>query len=297
MTTQEQADQHQAEVAALTAVSALAVREWFAQLRAAGITTLAEVRLALMEMLPGLVTAFGSAAATVAADWYEEVRASSSAGGSFVPRLPGAPSSERTDAMAGWATTPPAWLRSSLERTGLTSHVDLLVPDARAADSTGGAPDLLPPRPDLTITADRVREAGALGDRLRPESSNEVASDFTWVQDRIIAGTQRVVSDQARETVIASSLADRQARGWKRLSSGGGDCAFCALLIGRGAVYRASSVKFGAHDHCDCVAAPVFADESVGQPISVNDYKPSGRSVTDADRARVRAWMKVNGLT
>lgn len=40
---------------------------------------------------------------------------------------------------------------------------------------------------------------------------------------------------------------------WRRVSAGAPDCDFCSMLIGRGAVYDADSVKFRSHDNCDCL--------------------------------------------
>lgn len=102
-------------------------------------------------------------------------------------------------------------------------------------------------------------------------------------------GLQRLVANVARDTVQGSSLADPQAQGWQRSASGG--CGFCQMLASRGAVYTATTVTFGAHDHCRCVAVPAFS----GQRRLVQPYRPSPRRVTDADRRRTRRWMAENG--
>lgn len=70
-------------------------------------------------------------------------------------------------------------------------------------------------------------------------------------------GLQRRIANQARQTVMASSVRDPQARGWRRVGDGS-TCEFCAMLLGRGAVYNESSVEFQAHDHCGCGAEPAF---------------------------------------
>lgn len=100
-------------------------------------------------------------------------------------------------------------------------------------------------------------------------------------------GMQRRVINFGRFTVMQSSLADPRADGWQRLGQGK-NCAFCDMLISRGAVYSERSADFGSHDHCNCVAVPAFA----GEPREVKPYKPSLRGSTDADRARARAWVE-----
>ena len=59
------------------------------------------------------------------------------------------------------------------------------------------------------------------------------------------------------------------------------------MVATRGAVYTKATASFACHDHCNCEARTVFGDE----PIRVAAYKPTDRTITDADRARVRQWI------
>lgn len=72
----------------------------------------------------------------------------------------------------------------------------------------------------------------------------------------IEGGVQRRIANFSRLTVVRSSLADPVARGWQR--TGSGDCDFCAMLLGRGAVYTEATADFEAHDNCNCQAEPAF---------------------------------------
>lgn len=115
------------------------------------------------------------------------------------------------------------------------------------------------------------------------------AQDYGTFQTLIEGGVQRRIANFSRSTVVGSSLADPKAEGWQR--TGSGRCAFCAMLIARGAVYRSeSTADFSAHDHCHCSAVPAWG----GQPIPVRPYTPTNRNITDADRARVKAWIAKN---
>lgn len=111
-----------------------------------------------------------------------------------------------------------------------------------------------------------------------------------WARARTLAegGLQLRIANAARETVRLSSIEDPSARGWQRSASMG--CEFCQMLASRGAVYSESTVDFAAHDHCKCIAVPAFS----GRPLPVKPYTPSERNITDADRARVRAWLRDN---
>src|SRR5699024_6145184 len=46
----------------------------------------------------------------------------------------------------------------------------------------------------------------------------------------------------------------------------GESCAFCALLVSRGAVYSSKTVRFKSHANCDCGAAIVKFSNG-GEPI------------------------------
>jgi hypothetical protein len=67
----------------------------------------------------------------------------------------------------------------------------------------------------------------------------------------------RHVLDGGRSTLLDSIRSDRRSVGWARATSGR-SCAFCAMLAGRGAVYREDTAGFQAHDSCSCVPEPIY---------------------------------------
>lgn len=102
-------------------------------------------------------------------------------------------------------------------------------------------------------------------------------------------GIELRISNATRDAVTTASFADPQSEGWQRV--GAGACPFCAMLIGRGRVYRSErTARFASHDNCHCSAAPAFG----GLPLPVTPYEPSSRRVSDTDRARVRAFLRAN---
>jgi hypothetical protein len=150
------------------------------------------VKESLIDVLPRLVAMYGAAAASLGADWYDELREQAEVRGRFQAIVADLPDVGRTDALAGWAVGP----------------------------LFGAAPDAIA------------------------------------AQSMVSGGLQRIIFDADRDTVTGSAIRDPRARGWQR--EGAGECDFCAMLIGRGAVYSEASVEFDAHDRCRCVGVPVF---------------------------------------
>lgn len=109
-------------------------------------------------------------------------------------------------------------------------------------------------------------------------------TDLAAIRELAAGGMERRILNFSRQTVMGSSLADPRADGWQRV--GLGECDFCAMLIGRGAVYSEATADFASHDHCHCGAVPAFK----GRPRSVKPYTPSLRQ-SDADKARAKAWI------
>ena len=180
-----------------------------------------KARNALRELLPLLVSTYGIAAATLAADFYDETRAELNVNGRFSAVVDELGDDFGTDELARWGVAP----------------LYAAKPDWKAAETL------------------------------------------------VAGGLQRRIVDRARDVITTSSVADPQARGWQRSASMG--CAFCQMIASRGAVFTQSSVVFASHDNCRCVAVPAFD----GREVPVKPYTPSLRTATDADRARVRAYL------
>jgi hypothetical protein len=151
-------------------------------------STPVELEAVLRDLLPGLIETYGAAAATLAADWYDETRDEVGARRAF-QAIPAEITDVGAQPLVGWALA-----------------------EANTLDSL------------LTL---------------------------------VDGGTQRRIANFSRLTVSGSSVADPAAKGWKRV--GTGQCDFCAMLIGRGAVYTEATADFQSHDHCNCGAAPAWA--------------------------------------
>lgn len=187
------------------------------------VTDALQVKAVLLDALPALIDQYGSAAATLAADWYDDYRATADISGRFLA-IPAEVGDRGADELVGWGISP-----------------------------------LFSAEPDVEAAKTRIE-----------------------------GGLQRRIANVARDTVIDSAIADPAAEGWQRV--GVGSCAFCQMLIARGSVYSEKTADFGSHDHCHCSAVPAFG----GQPRPVKPYQPTSRRITDADRARVRKYLRTH---
>lgn len=80
--------------------------------------------------------------------------------------------------------------------------------------------------------------------------TGKAAMDTAFV--RSAGAVTRLVLGGGRDTIAASTAADRRAVGWIRVTSAS-PCDFCAGLAD-----GTNSSGFAAHDHCGCTAEPVY---------------------------------------
>ena len=106
----------------------------------------------------------------------------------------------------------------------------------------------------------------------------------------LLAGSvARHVMHGATDTIVGATRADPQAAGWRRVARPSA-CRFCRMLAGRGGVYRSeSTARFASHDWCFCAARPSWDADAPDMPVVA--YVASQRRPSDADRARVRAYL------
>lgn len=111
--------------------------------------------------------------------------------------------------------------------------------------------------PDGTVaTSLYVTGRDALRKALASGQSPEAARATTFV--RASGAVTRHIIDGGRQTILDSVAADKEAIGWARVTDGD-PCYFCLTLASRGAVYKSEqSASFEAHDHCACIAMPVY---------------------------------------
>jgi hypothetical protein len=110
---------------------------------------------------------------------------------------------------------------------------------------------------------------------------------------RLSGITQRLIANADRQTVLDNVRRDPARVRWYRGASAR-CCAFCAMLAGRGAVYRSEeSGGFDAHNNCRCFPAPLFPNEQPDLPDYYanfrEDYENAAEAVVKAGGKRTQS--------
>jgi hypothetical protein len=126
----------------------------------------------------------------------------------------------------------------------------------------------------------------------------DVEADFEAEVQRMTKEAARLAEKEIargfRDSVLGNARTDDEAIGWSRVARPGA-CKFCRMLADKGAVYRSeSTATFGAHTDCHCAARPEFRNGEHGPEASAMQYLASQKRRTDADRAKLRAYLNTN---
>lgn len=151
------------------------------------------------------------------------------------------------------------------------------------------------PTPRLTVTDDDVAAMVARVTESLQDFESLVAAETENLVSGIVrdleAEIQKDVAAGFWDTAIGNADDDPDARGWQRFARAGA-CKFCRMLAGRGSVYTRASVDFAAHTSCHCVVGPSY-DPSAPKASTIQ-YVASRKRRSDADRARLRAYLNQN---
>lgn len=102
---------------------------------------------------------------------------------------------------------------------------------------------------------------------------------------------QRLTVAGDRATIVGTVQGSDQIAGWRRISSGS-SCAFCAMLVSRGAVYSKASADFQSHDHCSCSPEPLYEREPEPEDVRrlQEQWAEATGGVTGAEK--LKAWRQ-----
>lgn len=81
--------------------------------------------------------------------------------------------------------------------------------------------------------------------------------DWAAARTLVSGGLQRRIANVSRQTVMQSSIADPQARGWVRVGTGACKSGWCDQFLD-GEIHYVEGYDFPAHDHCTCSTVPAF---------------------------------------
>jgi hypothetical protein len=172
---------------------------------------------------------------------------------------------------------------------------------ARSAAGVVTLPPLLsvpPPPPPELVTA-TLDSTGPYSLLKRIKAGQPVPQAAQATGNVMASAATRLIQNGARTAVLQAVQQDSAAVAWYRVTAAD-PCAWCALLAGRGAVYKtAQTAGFKAHSRCRCSAAAAFSREDA-KALRDNDLYRQWRRVTrgfsgpDAVRAWRRYWDKAH---
>ena len=196
-----------------------------------------------------------------------------------------------------WATIEPILVAATARQRTLSAGLAARYYDAfRVVEGAGGrfvADPALGLSRDVAAVSLRVTGPVALkravGAGLTPDAASRLALS------QLAGAASRLALNGGRDTIVGAVASDRAALGYARVTDGS-PCAFCAMLAGRGAVYRSETTAgFDAHDKCGCTAEPVLNATSAlpgrgAQWSQMWAESSQGASGADARRAFRRAY-------
>lgn len=102
----------------------------------------------------------------------------------------------------------------------------------------------------------------------------------------------RIALDGGRSQVTNAVREDRRSVGWARTGSSI-PCPFCAMLIGRGPVYKTEgSASFPSHAKCACSAEPVYSRDQPWPP-GAREIQELWNTSTSGQSDQINAFRRV----
>ncbi len=153
---------------------------------------------------------------------------------------------------------------------------------------------------DYRGTAMALEVAGPVGTLQRIRAGQAPADAARHARSDLQGMASRQVLMGGRLTVSNAGFADPRSVGWRRVSDGS-PCAFCAMLVTRGPVYRNPSTAGDGkkyHGHCGCTAEIVYGEwiPDEREQEFINAYTAAAEEATAVDGRRV-APVRSRGST
>lgn len=184
----------------------------------------------------------------------------------------------------------------------------------RAAEGIAAAGPVITPTFDAALTAQILLVAGPLRVKNLVGSGMSGSAALARAKNGFGGMLRRQVLMGGRETVDLTTGQDQQAVGWRRVSDGD-PCTFCAMLCGRGPVYRSSGTANGSverasrgggtgmhfHAHCGCTSEIVYGSWQPNEQEQgfIDAYDRAAKQATAAGEARTQDTvlhrMRANG--
>lgn len=147
-------------------------------------------------------------------------------------------------------------------------------------------PAVLADQLDTTATSTSLVITGPAKVRAALARSVEPAQALNLGRVESARAAARHVLNGSRSTILDTVAADPKALGWARATSGK-TCHFCALLAGRGPVYKSEgTADFHAHSGCNCSSVPVYRRDApwpAGSRRFAEEYEQAKAATPDGE--------------
>ncbi|SFD14255.1 hypothetical protein [Streptomyces aidingensis] len=143
-----------------------------------------------------------------------------------------------------------------------------------------------PGRPQIAAS---TRVTGPVAFKTHMSATGSAPGSVRTMASQLSGSGQRLAMEGARETVMRTFAERDEIAGWRRVASGS-PCAFCLMLVGRGAVYSKRTADFQSHDRCACTPEPLYRRED--EPAEVRRLQRQWREATagTSGNAAIAAW-------
>ncbi len=147
-----------------------------------------------------------------------------------------------------------------------------------ALEAVSVAPVLAEVNADLLTTSLLVAGPVAFKKNIRTTADPLLARQV--MADQLRGTVTRTVLAGARDTTTTTVASSDRIAGWRRVAAGQ-PCAFCAMLVSRGAAYKERTAIRGAefHDHDRCTYEPLYRTEP--EPARVMELRRQWEESTD----------------
>lgn len=140
--------------------------------------------------------------------------------------------------------------------------------------------------------AESLRVTGPVAFKVNIARTGSETAAVRAMATQLQGAASRLVLEGDRQTTMRTFQERDGMAGWRRIAGGGKTCAFCRMLIGRGAVYRKDTARFESHGHCSCSAEPLYQREP--EPPEVRRLQQQWREATagTSGKAAIAAWRQ-----
>jgi hypothetical protein len=164
----------------------------------------------------------------------------------------------------------------------------------RAAGITGSFPVSSVPLPSQALISATLDSTGPYSLLKRIQQGQTVPKALQNTGVVMSGAASRLILNGARQVILSSVTHDAEAVAWMRVTAAN-PCAWCAMLAGRGPVYRTErSAGFKAHGLCRCSAQAVFSAEDARLLRDANPLQQQWQQVTAglSGKNAINAWRR-----